>query len=175
MLCTIQNINRHLTTIYKKKIGSLMLNNINTLQMDKTNNLWIFRKRFSALLKRLRLPASTIDPGRLFQSHTIRIGKEYLYGFIHFAGLTYSLYGWFARVALHLVNSRRSSKLSLFMPKTILQHSTKERNNLRVSSVGHFSFLKRSSSSISPRLAFRCEALKTSQPQGCVLIAPSGL
>ena len=37
------------------------------------------------------------------------------------------------------------------MPKTILQHSTKERNNLRVSSVGHFSFLKRSSYSISLR------------------------
>ena len=53
----------------------------------------MIRKRFfSALLKGLRLPASTIDPGRLFQSHTIRIGKEYLYG-LHFAGLTYSLYG----------------------------------------------------------------------------------
>ena len=35
------------------------------------------------------------------------------------------------------------------MPKTILQHSTKDRfNNLRFSIVGHFSFLKRSSYSI---------------------------
>ena len=97
----------------------------------------------------------------LFQSRTIRIGKEYLYG-LHFAGLTYSLYGWLARVELHLVNSKRSSKLSLFMPKTILQHSTKERNNLRVSSVGHFSFLKRSSYSISLRFCPRAsrEALR---------------
>ena len=55
-----------------------------------------------------RLPASTIDPGRLiFQSCTIRIGKGiYLYG-LHFAGLTYSrLYGWLAWVELHLVNSK---------------------------------------------------------------------
>ena len=59
----------------------------------------MIRKRFfSALLKRLRLPASTTDAGRLFQSRTIRIGKEYLYG-LHFAGLTYSLYdGWLERV-----------------------------------------------------------------------------
>ena len=42
-------------------------------------------------------------PCRLFQPCTIRIGKEYLYG-LHFAGLTYSLYGWLARVELHLVN-----------------------------------------------------------------------
>ena len=73
----------------------------------------------SALLKRLRLLASKIDPGRLFESRTIRIGKEYLY-VLHFAGLTYSLFGWLGRVELHLVNSKRSSKLSLFMPKTIL-------------------------------------------------------
>ena len=74
----------------------------------------------------------------------------------------YSLYGWLARVELHLVNPKRSSKLSLFMPKTILQHSTKERNNLRVSSVGHFSFLKRSSYSISLRFCPRAsrEALR---------------
>ena len=55
-----------------------------------------------------RLPASTIDPGRLiFQSCTIRIGKGlYLYG-LNFAGLTYSsLYGWLAWVELHLVNSK---------------------------------------------------------------------
>ena len=37
------------------------------------------------------------------------------------------------------------------MLKTILLQSTKERNKLRVSSVGHFSFLKRSSYSISLR------------------------
>ena len=41
-------------------------------------------------LKTVQAPTSTIDPGRLFQSRTIRIEKEYLYGF-HFAGLTYSL------------------------------------------------------------------------------------
>ena len=46
----------------------------------------LIRKRLSALLKWLRLPASTIDPGRLFQSHTIRKGKEHLLG-LHFAGL----------------------------------------------------------------------------------------
>ena len=70
--------------------------------MNKTNNKRILRKRFSALLKLLRFPASTIDPGRLLQPSTIRIAKEYLYR-LHFAGLTYSLYGWLARVELHLV------------------------------------------------------------------------
>ena len=70
--------------------------------MNKTNNKRILRKRFSALLKLLRFPASTIDPGRLLQPSTIRIAKEYLYG-LHFAGLTYSLYGWLAQVELHLV------------------------------------------------------------------------
>ena len=73
--------------------------------MNKTNNKRILRKRFSALLKLLRFLASTIDPGRLLQPSTIRIAKEYLsclYG-LHFAGLTYSLYGWLARVELHLV------------------------------------------------------------------------
>ena len=47
----------------------------------------------------LRLPASTVDLGRLFQSRTIQIGRGF-----HFAGLTYSLHGWLARVELHLVN-----------------------------------------------------------------------
>ena len=70
--------------------------------MNKTNNKRILRKRFSALLKLLRFPASTIDPGRPLQPSTIRIAKEYLYG-LHLAGLTYSLYGWLARVELHLV------------------------------------------------------------------------
>ena len=37
-------------------------------------------------LKWIRSPASTLDPGRLFQSRTIRMGKEYLY-VLPFAGL----------------------------------------------------------------------------------------
>ena len=60
-----------------------------------------------------------IDPG-LFQSRTIRIGKEYLYGFRHFAGLTYSLHGWLARVELHLVNSKKVVKVKFVHAKNDL-------------------------------------------------------
>ena len=81
-----------------------MIDNINTLQMNKTR-LMDMQEALRRTLKRLRLQASAKDPGRLFQSRTIRIGKEYLYG-LHFAGLTYSLYGWLARVELHLVSSK---------------------------------------------------------------------
>ena len=90
MLCTIYNTDRHL---------KYCLQEIN----------WITNDQYYQYI---------VDPGRLFQSRTIRIVKEYLYG-LHFAGFTYSLYGWLARVELHLVNSKRSSKFSLFMPKTI--------------------------------------------------------
>ena len=51
------------------------------------------------VIKWLRLPASTIDLGRLFQSRMIQIGSGF-----HFAGLTYTLHGWLAQVELHLVN-----------------------------------------------------------------------
>ena len=90
MLCTIYNTDRHL---------KYCLQEIN----------WITNDQYYQYI---------VDPGRLFQSRTIRIVKEYLYG-LHFAGFTYSLYGWLARVELHLVNSKRSSKFSLFMLKTI--------------------------------------------------------
>ena len=39
----------------------------------------IYRERFRALLKRFRLQASTTDPGRLFLSHMIRVGKKYIF------------------------------------------------------------------------------------------------
>ena len=69
-----------------------------------------------------RLPASTIDPGRLiFQSCMIRIGKGIYSYELNFAGLTYSsLYGWLAWVELQLSKFKiRSSTSSLFMLKTI--------------------------------------------------------
>ena len=76
---------------------------LSTVQKNtKEENNWVQRQAG------FRLPASTIDPGRLiFQSCMIRIGQGiYLYG-LNFAGLTYSsLCGWLAWVELHLVNSK---------------------------------------------------------------------
>ena len=131
-----------------------MINNINKLQMNKTRQLMDILEVLQRTLKTAQAPGLN---NRSWQTIPVphdsdRIGKEYLCGLL-FAGLIYSLYGWLARVELHLVSSKRSSKFSLFMPKTILQHSTKERNNLHVSSVGHFCFLKRSSYSISLRFS----------------------
>ena len=54
-------------------------------EINKSISYGIFRKRFRALLKRLKLPAWTTEPGRLFQCRMIQIEKEYLYG-VHFAG-----------------------------------------------------------------------------------------
>ena len=180
MLCTIQNIKQTFKN-YLQEINWITNAQYQYIVDEQNKQLMDIQEALQRTLKTAQAPSLN---DRCWQTIPVpydSVGKEYLYG-LHFAGLTYSLYGWLARVELHLVNSKRSSKLSLFMPKTILQHSTKERNNLRVSSVGHFSFLKRSSYSISPRFcprasreALRCEALKTSQPQGCALTAPSGL
>ena len=127
-----------------------MINNINTLYMNKT-------KQLKDILEAVqRTPKTAQAPGLNNRSwQTIPVpydsDRKRIFIWLTFCRLNIQ---FIRMVELHLVSSKRSSKFNqFFMPKTILQHSTKERNNLRVSSVGHFSFLKRSSYSISLRFS----------------------
>ena len=70
--------------IYKIENQITIYKNMNQVTDEKLMRL--YSSRFSALLIRFPEPHQYIDPGRLFQSRTIRMEKEYLYG-LPFAGL----------------------------------------------------------------------------------------
>ena len=77
----------------------MISNNYNKSQDKQQTDI---KEALQRTLKTAQVPSLYNRSYRLLQPSTIRIAKEYLYG-LHFAGLTYSLYGWLARVELHLV------------------------------------------------------------------------